>query len=156
MAYLTSQEYLDRFGDAETIRLTDEARTGAVDTGKLEAAIEVAEEEINAYIGERYTVPLVAAPKLIKSMTGTLARDELHKTRPSEAVTSAADRVRAQLRDLSRGLMTLPTDAGALAEDGRPAADSAASGDGVSAIFTEDSLSGFGIASGYPGSNWRA
>jgi len=155
MAYVNNDEYIAAKGEAETIRLTDEDRAGAVDTAKLEAAILASEEEADAYIGKRYGTPLASAPAFIKSMVIALARERLHGTRPTETVKLEAERARSSLRDIARGLMTIPTANGPAPEDGRPKADSSSSRDGLAPIFTEQNLAGFGVPSGYGVANWR-
>ena len=110
--YLTGEEYAARYGTAETVRLTDETRSGIADSTKLEAAIGDASDMADAYIGSRYTVPLLAAPRLVKSIVAALTREALHKTRPTEEVKAAADRARTQLRDIAAGRMTLPIEGG--------------------------------------------
>lgn len=152
--YLTVNEYLDRFGEAETVRLTDEAKTGDVDTAKVESAISDASEEADAYLGKRYAVPLATPPNLVKSIVAALAREDLYRTRAPDAVKADAERARSQLRDLSRGVMVLPTETGP-AETIGGRADSASSGDGTDPIFTTETLAGFGVATGYAGARWR-
>lgn len=156
--YLTAQEYRDRFGDAETIRLTDENRTGAVDSERLETAIGDAQEEVDSYLGKRYATPLASAPNLVRGFVAVLARENLHRRAGmviSPPLEKDAERVRSQLRDISRGLMTLPTADGAAVEDGRAEADSATSGDYTGPTFSEESLAGFGVPSGYAVARWR-
>jgi phage gp36-like protein len=105
--YLTRAEYLTRFGEIETVRLTDEARDGTVDFEKLDAAITGAEEIVEGYLANRYPLPLASTPELVKELVADLARERLHKDRPTPAVTEAANRARLMLRDLSAGRMTL-------------------------------------------------
>lgn len=156
--YLTLQEYLDRFGEAETVRLTDEARSGVWDSEKVETAIRDASEEVESYLGKRYSTPLASPPNLVKGMTAVLARENLYR-RAGMAISTAlekdAERVRSQLRDLSRGLMTLPTETGALEEDARAAANSATSSDYTGPTFSEQNLAGFGITGGGTVARWR-
>lgn len=105
--YLTGEEYVERYTVEETVRLTDETRMGTIDEDKLRRALEDASAFANGYVGVKYPVPLAAAPESLKGIVAALARENLHKTRPLPAVTEAADRARAQLRDISAGRMTL-------------------------------------------------
>lgn len=155
MAYLTTADYIERYGEQETIRLTDETRSGQYDSAKVQTAIDDATEEVDSYLGKRYKIPIIDPPRLVRGMVAILARDYLSTTRPAADVTREADRVRAQLKDISRGLMTLPGVDGVIAEDGRPAADSATSNDALSPIFTEANLAGFSLPSGYPVACWK-
>lgn len=110
--YVSASDYIDRFGREETIRLTDESRTGTIDEARLTAALRDATEEANAYLAVRYDLPLSAPPELVKAIVAALAREQLHRTRPTDSVTAAADRARTQLRDLSAGRMRLNLPAG--------------------------------------------
>lgn len=156
--YLTANEYLDRLGEAETVRLTDETRSGAVDSEKLETAIVDAQEEVDSYLGKRYSTPLSEAPNLVKGFVAILARENLFRRAGMQlapALEKDAERVRSQLRDISRGVMTLPTATGAAEEDARAEADSSTSSDYTGPTFSEENLAGFGVASGYRGAAWR-
>lgn len=154
MPYLTNNEYLDRVGEAETVRVTDEDRSGSVDTAKLTKAISDAGEEINSFLGRRYAIPLASTPELVKNFTAIIAREYLHKTRATEAVKADAERVRGQLRDLARGVTVLPGVTGSV-EATTGLATSATSGDGNDPIFTQENLAGFGVPSGSCEARWR-
>lgn len=110
--YLSADEYVARFGKEETVRVTDESRTGNVDAGKLAAALVDATEFAQAYIKRRYTLPLPSVPSILKGIVADLARERLHKMRPSQAVKDNADLARSNLRDISAGRMELPVAVG--------------------------------------------
>ena len=105
--YLTGEEYVNRFGVEETVRLTDQDRKGVVDKARLEAALKDATDTVEAYLGVRYDLPLTPVPPLVKGLVAALAREKLHAQRPTVQVTAEADRARTMLRDLSAGRMTL-------------------------------------------------
>ena len=67
--YCTFDDIADMLPEERLIELTDDDNTGTVDQGRIDAAIEAAQGEVNGYLAERYTVPLVATPPLIKSIT---------------------------------------------------------------------------------------
>lgn len=155
--YLTANEYLDRFGTIETIRLTDEARTGAYDSAKLEEGISDAEEEVDSYLGKRYTTPLSSPPNIVKGFVAILARVNLHHRAGmtlSQALEKDAERVRQQLRDIARGVMVLPTATGPVEPIGG-IADSASSGEYTGPTFSDDNLAGFDVPSSAGVSRWR-
>ena len=110
--YLTADAYVERYGYNETIRLTDEDKTGQVDKAKIEVALKDATDEADAYIGTRYTTPLLSTPRIVASIVAALTREKLHKTKPTPEVTAAAERARTQLRDIAAGRMTLPVESG--------------------------------------------
>jgi phage gp36-like protein len=151
MPYLTINEYVDRFGEAETVRVTDESRTGSRDDEKVETAITDATNFADSYLGTRYTVPIADPPEILKGIVAALAREQLHRTRPTPAVTENADRARAQLKDLSRGLAVLPIADGQEEPAQVDTGKSATSGDGRPRVFADTALQeylGFGPSSG--------
>lgn len=150
--YLTADEYVVRFGTAEAVRLTDEAKTGTIDSAKLESNIGDATDEADAYIGTRYPVPLLAPPRVVKSIVAALAREKLHKTRPTPEVKDAADRARVQLRDIAAGRMTLAITVGPDAVvDGDRSAET--SGDGSTSF--RDQLADFSLSGSSFDPCWR-
>jgi phage gp36-like protein len=151
--YLTADEYVARYGFAETVRLTDEDQTRVVNTVTLEAALRDATEIADAYIGTRYTIPLTDVPRVVSSIVGALAREALHKSRPTPEVTAAADRARSQLKDISSGKMVLPVDAGQTAPVAGENRESATSGDSPSTFA--DNVSTYNLNPGGYVANWR-
>jgi phage gp36-like protein len=116
MAYLTVQEYLDRFFEAETISLTDPAGV-VVDEDKLATEIEGASNTADGYIGVRYSTPLDPVPDVVKDIVADLARERLFNLQPVEEVTKRADRARSMLKDISKGVMVLVAADELVAED---------------------------------------
>ena len=142
-AYISSDEYVARFGREETIRITDESRLGQIDAPKLQAALNDATEFAEGYLRARYDLPLESPPSLVKAIVAALARELLHKSRPTEAVTKAADRARSLLRDISLGRVVLSLEDGEAAPSASglpvwgPAADAR--------VFNPEKLDGFGV-----------
>ena len=144
MAYLNVQQYVDRFGEAETRRLTSETAQGqpsaSYDTAKVEEALDDATDEIEGYVARRYTVPLDPPPKLVMGWTAAIARFKLYgiSTRVNENVKEAADRAYAQLRDLVAGKMNLPI------TEGEPPVGEVSAGDPVSSRDRDAPMFGCG------------
>jgi phage gp36-like protein len=111
-SYLTAAEYVDRFTVEETIRLTDETKSRVVDPVRLNAAITAEIEVVEAYLRQRYVLPLSSMPTLIRDIVADLARERLHRTRPLPAVTEAADRARKLLADIAAGRAQLALEGG--------------------------------------------
>ena len=151
--YLTAEEYVARYGTAETIRLTDEDRRGVVDAPKLEAAIGDATETADAYIGTRYTTPLLGVPRIVKTIVAALARESLHKTKPTPEVKDRAELARQQLRDIAAGRMMLPVEQGA--EEPVLGGNRIAETSNDSSSSFRDAVSEFGIDAGSYLPNWR-
>jgi phage gp36-like protein len=151
--YLTADEYVERYGQAETVRLTDEVRANIVDKAKLEQPLKDATDLADSYIGTRYTTPLVSTPRVVKSIVGALTREALHKTRPTPEVTAAADRARQQLRYIAAGRMTLPVEQGDEVPviGGNRYAET--SGDGSTTF--RDAVAGFTVGGAGCVANWR-
>lgn len=147
MPYLTNQEYIDRVGEAETIRVTDESRQGVIDTTKLSDAIKDASEFADSYIQTRYTLPLSTAPEILKSIITALAREYLHRQRPTQAVTDQANLARSQLKDIAAGRAALPVPVGSEPPQENASGLAVSSHDGRGRLFTDAALadySGFG------------
>jgi phage gp36-like protein len=106
MAYLTQLEYLSSFDEAETISLTDPNGVEIDDT-KLNAALKDGSDIVDSYVGSRYTVPLSPIPDVIKNIVADLARERLFTLHPNDEVTKRADRARAMLKDIAKGVMVL-------------------------------------------------
>jgi phage gp36-like protein len=150
MAYLTVDQYLERFGDAETIRVTNTTRPSGsipapeVDSAKVEDAISDASELVDGYIGKRYAMPLPSTPLMVRGWVAALAREQLHINtgKNTETVQAAADRARSQLVQLSKGDLSLPFPDGAEAptsSSGTPIS----SGDRVLPLVTDCRLAGY-------------
>jgi phage gp36-like protein len=114
MPYCTQADLLNQLTQKELIQLTDDAATGTVDTGKVDAALAAASATIDAYAGARYTLPLQTSEK-IKQLCVDLAIYELEKRRRRvrEATLAARDAALSFLRDLARGRAVLDQPAGA-------------------------------------------
>lgn len=155
MAYLTTADYLNRFGEQEAVRLTDETRSGVVDTVKVETAIADAVEIVNGYVGGRYSVPIANPPRILRSMVAALARELLHKTRPTPEVKDAADRARAQLKDVSIGRLGLPVATGEAAPVPVSDREPISSGDGPGDKFADELAAFADLGGGYYNPAWR-
>lgn len=142
-AYLTADQYVDIFGQAETIRVTDESKSGTIDRAKITAALVSASEFADAFLATRYTLPLVDVPSILSGIVADLARERLFKTRPTEAVTKAADAAREQLKLIARGTMVLNVAAGEVAPSANANALPQTSGDGFPTVFTPGVMDGY-------------
>jgi phage gp36-like protein len=140
--YLTAQEYVDRFGLAETVETTDELGTGVVDAQRLGAALMDATADVEAYLAGRYAVPLSPVPATIKDKVAALARRRLWRNGAPQAVVDAAQDTIVFLTSAAKGVILLPNAAGALpttsaADVGAPQASSPAR------LFTRTTLTGY-------------
>lgn len=83
MAYCTQDDILNRIDETDLVRLTDDDNAGSVDADIVTRAIEDADEEINAYVGARHTVPLSPVPSLIRKLSTEIAIHNLYRRRPA-------------------------------------------------------------------------
>jgi len=74
--YVTADAMLRKFGERELIQLTDTEAPyqGVINTDKLNAAMQEANSEIDAYIGSRYPLPLQPIPPFLMEIGCNLAR----------------------------------------------------------------------------------
>jgi len=110
--YATQQDLVARFGERELIQLTDRSGSGAIDSAVLDAAIADASEEIDTFVGARYSLPLATTPQIIVRWCADIARYRLFDNDVPEAVQKRYDAARSALRMLVEGKTTLGLDAG--------------------------------------------
>lgn len=122
--YLTVAELMDRFDEAELAQVAppqsmsrvssqlmravilgndtsewsadeiDSAEAGVV---RMETAITDAGQEVDGYIGHRYTLPIDPVPSLLKRLAANIARHNLHDD-------AATEEIRARYKDAIRYL----------------------------------------------------
>lgn len=74
--YVTADAMRLKFGERELIQLTDieQPYQDAINMDKLNAAMQEANSEIDAYIGSRYPLPLQVIPPFLVNISCNLAR----------------------------------------------------------------------------------
>lgn len=114
MPYAVVQDMIDRFGQGEMIELTDRAEpfTGAVVDAIAQLALDDAEATVNSYVAKQATLPLTAVPSSFKRITCDIARYYLHDDAAEGPVKVRFDQAISQLRDISKGVIALPDNAG--------------------------------------------
>lgn len=135
--YIDPSDYVDRFGLAELVDLTDRTGADRADKGALFAALADAGAEIDGHLATRFTVPISPIPALIRAIAADLTRQRLHGLHVPDAVASATEHARSQLKALSAGRMTLP---GAAVVNGGTSAPQISAG---AKVFTDAALEGF-------------
>lgn len=86
MTYAVQQDMIDRFGEAEIIAITDRTGAGIIDATVLDQALADADDSINVYLVERYTLPLSTVPTVLVRLACDLARFNLYAEAPTEEV----------------------------------------------------------------------
>lgn len=61
MPYATSQDVIDSLGTREAAAISERSGSGVPNVAVLTAALARAEDEVNAYVGRRYALPLLTA-----------------------------------------------------------------------------------------------
>ena len=110
MAYSALDDIKKQIEEAELIRLTDEERTGSIDLSKVDSAIGNADVEIDAYLGEKFTLPLTVVPAIVTKLSVDLAIRNLYQLNPGgvpeHRETQATNAVR-MLEKIANGKLSL-------------------------------------------------
>jgi phage gp36-like protein len=101
MAYCTSADILLILDSDTLVQLTDDANTGSVDTDVVNRAIADVDEEIDAYLSVRYSLPLSATPGLVRRLSAQMAVYQLY-ARKGEVPQAHKDRAAAAVQLLDR------------------------------------------------------
>jgi len=139
MTYATLDHLIDRAGEDEILQVADRDRDDIADADVIAAALGDADDIIDGYVGTKYTLPLAYTPGVVRAWAVSIARYILHRDGAPEYVENDYKTAVAALKDLSRGLVTLPPDVGG---------ETAASTGGVVSsspdeVFTADKLRGW-------------
>src|SRR5262245_61353943 len=139
MSYITISDIEGQLSTAQLVQLTDDAKSGEVDTDKITKAIDDADAEVNGYVGRRYTVPVQPpVPDLLQKLSTDIAVWNLYRRRQRapENVRQAYEDAIATLKMIAEGDMVLPI----------PTPPSGLTGGevfGPERVFTRDKLKGF-------------
>lgn len=82
--YITLDDLKQAIDEDRLIELTDDDRQGAVDQSKIDAAINVAQGEVDGYLQERYSIPLVPVPALVKGACRDITVYHLYSRKTEE------------------------------------------------------------------------
>lgn len=84
MGYANRNDMVLRFGEREIMQL--EANIQAENSMSVDATLQDACEEVDGYIGVRYSLPIAETPQNLKRLVCDIARYRLWKSRASEEV----------------------------------------------------------------------
>jgi phage gp36-like protein len=141
MAY-SDQTTIARFiSYDELLRLTDREGAGQINPTVVDGAVQAADMEIDAYIGERHQLPLAIVPPVVAAISAKLAIYHLYLAAPGGPPAHWADAQRSQIRlleQIAKGTISLG--------EGDP--DAAGAGTPVDIessdqLFSRDTLKGF-------------
>lgn len=109
MTYAAESDLEEYFGTEYLLIAADRDGDGVADTDVISTAITAAEEEIDSYVGVRYTLPLSATPGVLKRLCCNLAMYHMsvgHISMSEEKETRYNAGVK-WLEKLSKGVVTL-------------------------------------------------
>lgn len=110
MAYISQSDLDVYLSDADLLDLTDDANAGAIDTSHVNECMTAAEGEVDAFLANRYSVPITTTvPEIVKEWCVQLATLRLHQRRlpVPEHVWEMAKEARRQLGLVAKGDMSL-------------------------------------------------
>lgn len=136
--YASLADLLARFRELDLIQLTDDAGVGEVDQDKINQALTSADATIDGFLAARYQLPLARVPGNIVDIACDLARYDLYRDEPTEAVKDRRKAAMRMLEQIASGVIKI--DAGAPEQPPRDGAILV--GDGC-AEFTRDKMKGF-------------
>lgn len=86
--YCTVARMVELFSEPEMVALSQlyDPTATVIDPVRVEAAIAYAEDEINSYLGIRYSLPLTSVPMVLTSKVADIARYQLDSLHPRDDV----------------------------------------------------------------------
>jgi phage gp36-like protein len=109
MAYATTQDIIDRYGEDQLLVLADRDGDGIADQGVTSRALADADSEIDLYVGSRYDLPLAVVPSVLVQVAVDIAVYRMSPdamTATEEVRTRYAD-ARATLKSIAKGEVSL-------------------------------------------------
>lgn len=140
MAYCTLDDIKKMIPVESLLQLTDDEQTGAIIESRVDEAIAQADSEINGYIANRYTVPFVVVPDILRKFSVDISIYNLYARKVEqipEARQTRYDNAIRMLRDVAAGKAAL--DGGTTPET----TDNESNITSGARIFTRDKLEGF-------------
>ena len=66
MPYASQQDMIDRYGEDALLIAADRDHDGVIDTDVVSTALQDATDEIDAYVGKKYSLPLPSVPGVLQ------------------------------------------------------------------------------------------
>ncbi len=107
MAYASSADLVERFGEEEMIQLSDRIASADLDEIVLLRALTDASALIDGALTGRYALPLADVPALLVGVCCDLARFALYDDAAPDLVRERKTDALARLRDLANGTLRL-------------------------------------------------
>lgn len=109
MPYCTEANLQARFGEQEIADLLDRDNDDSADTGALASAQTDCDALINGYLAAKYTTPLDPIPDIVVGIACNVVRYILWGNGAPEEVRKRYEDSLKQLKDISNGVITLPS-----------------------------------------------
>ncbi len=109
-AYASTQDMIDRFGQTELLELTDRERSGLIDQTVLQRALDDAGDELDTYVGNRYTLPLAQVPPVLVRLACDVARYRLYDDQAPPEIRTRYQDVVALMGKVASGAISLGLD----------------------------------------------
>ncbi|MBW8283324.1 MAG: DUF1320 domain-containing protein [Rhizobium sp.] len=139
MTYASLEDLIERAGAKEILQVADRDKDGTADPEVVDAALVHADNIVNGYVGAKYALPLLDTPDLVRTWAVAIARHYLHRNGPPSYVETDYDNAIAALKDVARGIITLP-----IANGGSPSiAGGSFQGSAPDEVFNGSFLSGW-------------
>lgn len=140
MPYAALEDLIKRAGDAEILQVADRDDDGVADSDAVAAALESADEKINAWLGSRFGLPLSVVPPIVVTWAVSIARYFLHRDgAPDHVVRDYKDAI-ADLQAAAAGKLSLP---GLDGIQPTTASEHGISAAGSAPVFNRENLEGF-------------
>lgn len=140
MTYAVLGDLIKRAGDAEILQIADRDDDQIADPDVILAALESADEKINAWLGARFSLPLSTTPPIVVLWAVSIARYFLHRDGAPDHVVRDYKDALADLQAAASGKLSLPGLDGV--QPGTPSQVGISSG-GPEPVFNRDNLEGF-------------
>ena len=108
MTYATLDDLNERAGATEINQVADRDNSGEADGSVITAALEDADNIINGYVTQKYPPPFASTPSLLRTWAVSIARYVLHRDGAPDYVETDYKDAIASLKDVARGLMSIP------------------------------------------------
>jgi len=112
VTYAVKADMQAEFGDTELAQLTDRTNGQVTDDNVLTLALTRADDEINSYVGQKYTLPFTSVPTRLKAVGMDIARYYLYDARAPQIVSDRYKAAVAWLKDVATGKAAVGVDAG--------------------------------------------
>lgn len=110
MTYAVKADMQAEFGDTDLAQLTDRVNGQVTDDAVLNGALVRADEEIDSYLAQRYTLPFASAPARLRSIAMDMARYYLSDARAPQIVQDRYKAAVAWLKDVAAGKAVVGVD----------------------------------------------